>query len=101
MSGPKGTKIGPALQWAVRGTFCPKDGNIYSLPTHLRGGEGRCLLFYIINKPHWGSGANPRACQLCDQDTVASPSIEVAGDSAGGDKGESGLCVDVERPLCR
>ena len=64
------------------------------------GGDGCCPLFYNINKPHWGSGANPRACEWCDQDTAGSPSIEVAGDGAGGDKGESGLCVEVGRPLC-
>ena len=63
-------------------------------------GEGHCPLFYNINKPHLGSGSNPRACEWCDQDTAGSPSIGVAGDGAGADKGESGLCVEVERPLC-
>ena len=58
LSGPKGTKIGSALQRAVRGTFCPKDEKIHSLPTasicdrRRTGGERRCPLFYNVNKPH-------------------------------------------------
>ena len=115
LSGRKEIKIAPALQRVTRGTFSPKYSSMKISKLYhgicdrricdrrrADDGEGRCPLFYDINKPHWGSGSNliNRACEWCDQDTAGSPSIGVAGDGAGADKGESGSCVEVERPLC-
>ena len=105
--GGEGNQDGPCPTKGCEGHILAKkrrnSQSFYGICDRRRtDGEGRCPLFFIINKPHWGSGPNPRTCEWCEEDTAGSPSMGVASDGAGADnkQGESGLCVELERPLC-
>ena len=112
----------------TRGTFSPKGEKIRSLSTASAiaasaiaasaiaasaiaasatavGSTGRdAVLYFTTLTSPIGALARTLLIELvsgaCDQDTAGSPSVGVAGDGAGADRGESGLCVEVERPLC-